>query len=110
MRKAVEDNDVPYFDLSKAEKGEKAEGVNLGTMHRAKGLEFKVVFAIGCSKANLPLKSAGFKIKDPVDQQDFIEREKNLLYVAITRARDEAYILWTGNPSRFIGDMAKDHD
>jgi superfamily I DNA/RNA helicase len=107
IRKALEDNSVPYFDLSKAEKGETAEGVNLGTMHRAKGLEFKVVFAIGCSKANLPLKSASVKIKDSVDQQDFLEREKNLLYVAITRARDEAFVLWSGNPSRFIADIAK---
>jgi len=66
--------------------------------HRAKGLEFKVVFVIGVSDAamvrHLP--------DDPDEQRSALERERNLLYVAATRARDELTIFWTGKPSRFL--------
>lgn len=72
--------------------------VALATIHRAKGLEFKVVFVIGVSDAavvrHLP--------DDPDEQRSALERERNLLYVAATRARDELTIFWTGKPSRFL--------
>ena len=53
----------------------KTNGVNLLTIHKAKGLEFKVVFIIGCNEGILPMKNAD------------IEEERRLMYVAMTRAK-----------------------
>ncbi len=79
-----------------------ALGVNLGTMHRAKGLEYKVVFVAGVSKDNLPLPVALRSAKDPNDRGDALELERHLLYVSATRARDEMFITWVGKPSEFL--------
>jgi superfamily I DNA/RNA helicase len=72
--------------------------VTLATIHRAKGMEFKVVFVIGASddavRRHLP--------SDADEQQMTLEQERNLLYVAVTRARDELIVCWTGKPSRFL--------
>jgi len=54
----------------------KSKGVNLLTIHKAKGLEFKAVFIIGCNEGILPMKNAD------------IEEERRLMYVAITRAKE----------------------
>lgn len=79
-------------------------GVNLGTMHRAKGLEFKVVFVIDSDNQNLPLSSVIRSINDPIEHKDILEKEKNLFYVSLTRARDEVYVTWTGEKTSFINN------
>jgi len=79
-----------------------SDGVNFATMHRAKGLEFKVVFVIGCSSDVMPHRFAMSQLTDQADIDAGIERERQLLYVAITRARDEAFITWVGEPSEFL--------
>jgi superfamily I DNA/RNA helicase len=71
-------------------------------MHRAKGLEFKVVFVVDASHDYLPLPVALRSLKDPGDRQDAIEKEKHLLYVSITRARDEVFISWMGKVCEFL--------
>ena len=55
--------------------------VNLLTIHKSKGLEFPVVFIIGCNDELLPHAKS-----------DDIDDEKRLFYVAITRAEKELYI------------------
>jgi superfamily I DNA/RNA helicase len=62
-----------------------AGAVTLLTIHAAKGLEFPVVFLAGAEEGSLPLTHKGL-IAD-------VEEEKRLFYVAVTRARDELYIL-----------------
>lgn len=71
-------------------------------MHRAKGLEFKVVFVYDCSEGIMPHEHTLAKYRDPADYDAARLREKQLLYVSITRARDEAYITWAGRPSAFL--------
>lgn len=68
------------------------------TMHRAKGMEFARVLIFGVDSSALP---APFALKDvpDADKAETIQREKSLLYVAATRARDELVILWAGDPS-----------
>lgn len=78
--------------------------VNLGTMHRAKGLEFKVVFVIDVSSDNLPQRYIK-NIADPIDKEHEINKEKSLLYVSVTRARDEVSITWVNEPSSFLGNL-----
>ncbi|PZO47502.1 MAG: DNA helicase UvrD [Phormidesmis priestleyi] len=84
-----------------------AKAVHVGSMHRSKGLEFKAVFAIQVSAQNLPLTQAVNAETDKRAKQESIERERHLLYVTATRARDFTYISWSGQPSRFIEDMSE---
>ncbi len=61
--------------------------VNLMTIHASKGLEFPVVFIIGCEEGLIP---HGRAIDESGDAA--VEEERRLFYVAITRARDKLYI------------------
>lgn len=76
--------------------------VNLGTMHRAKGLEFRGVAVVGCDERNLPLESVLATLTDPADRDEFIEKERHLLYVACTRARERLLLTATGLLSKFV--------
>ena len=60
---------------------ESSERVNLMTIHKSKGLEFPVVFLVGCSEGLLPHRKSN-------DTND----EKRLMYVGITRAMDRLYL------------------
>ena len=79
-----------------------AGAVAVGTMHRAKGLEFKAVLVLGCGREILPSAVMLRTLADPQDREDAIERERRLFYVAMTRARDELAITWHGPPSPFL--------
>jgi len=77
-------------------------GISLGTMHRAKGLEFKCVFVIDVSDDYVPYAAALSRKTDAQLREDFLEQEKQLLYVSLTRARDVTCVTWVGQPSRFL--------
>lgn len=102
FEKALKAKRVPYRFLKRETVKPPESGVNLGTMHRAKGLEFKVVFLADVSQNYVPFPAALKQLRDPNDQQDAKERERHLLYVSTTRARDEVYICWVGNQSDFL--------
>lgn len=59
----------------------------LSTMHSAKGCEWKVVYIIHAADGNIPSDMA-------TEDEDQIEEERRLLYVALTRAKDRLYILY----------------
>ena len=80
-------------------------GIALGTMHRAKGLEFKAVAVIGCDQDLLPLKPVAEAITDPADRSAFGKQERNLLYVAMTRAREHLFVSCAGSPSQFLDQV-----
>jgi superfamily I DNA/RNA helicase/mRNA-degrading endonuclease RelE of RelBE toxin-antitoxin system len=92
---------VPWHRLSR-EEFPQAPMVSLGTMYRAKGLEFKCVFVIDASDNYLPAAAVLGKKTDAQLREDFIEQERQLLYVSVTRARDAAFVTWAGKPSRFL--------
>ena len=65
----------------------RAEAVNLLTLHAAKGLEFPVVFLVGCEDGLLPLRWPG---STPAD--DEVAEERRLFFVGLTRAQDRLYV------------------
>ncbi|MCS6885916.1 MAG: ATP-dependent helicase [Acidobacteriota bacterium] len=86
---------------SDMDKEQAEEEVALGTMHRAKGLEFRVVFVIELSDQYLP-PPAVLKMQDEQAREEKLELERQLLYVSMTRARDRLYMTWVGEPSPFL--------
>lgn len=108
MVSALANAGIPGCRLSETESGE-LPGVRLGTMHRAKGLEFKAVLVIGCSDRELPSHAVLHSANDPQDRDTARARERRLLYVAMTRARDELIVSWSGEPSRFLSRLHAGH-
>lgn len=81
--------------------------VSIGTMHLAKGLEFKAVVVMGCDEDALPLKERVEAAGDEVELEDVYETERQLLYVACTRARDRLFVTGIAPGSEFLADLAK---
>ena len=80
------------------------QAVRVGTMHGMKGLEFQAVAVIGVAEGTVPAPSALTDVADdPVAYAQDLQRERCLLFVALTRARDHLYISYSGSPSAFLG-------
>ncbi len=78
--------------------------VRHGTMHRMKGLEFQAVAVIGVEQGTVPSPSAVTPAsEDPLAHDQDLQRERCVLFVACTRARDHLYVSYTGEPSPFLG-------
>ncbi len=98
--KAVNQGDVPE------------EAVTLMTLHNAKGLEFPVVFLVGMEENLIPHRSSTGSLQE-------IEEERRLLYVGITRAQEQLFLVNCesrmsfgrtefARPSRFLEDVPKE--
>lgn len=70
------------------------EGVRIATMHRVKGLEFKIVFVAGLERKNFSLSTSN---DDLVQKKAQELQEKALLYVAVSRASDLLYLTTSEN-------------
>lgn len=77
--------------------------ISVGTMHNSKGLEFKIVVLMGVEDTFLPNKGALRRKNDDAERAAFTEQERNLFYVACTRARERLLITSAGKPSSFLG-------
>ena len=71
--------------------------VTLMTLHGSKGLEFPAVFIYGAREGNIPLENE----KRPTDE----EEERRLLYVGMTRAKEELILTCSGEESRFLAGL-----
>ena len=96
-----------YTDLDSVEDGDNC--VTLMTMHAAKGLEFPVVFAVGMEEGVFP----GFR---SIGEEEALEEERRLCYVALTRAKEKLYLTCAAQrmlygrtsanlPSRFVEEI-----
>ena len=79
--------------------------ISIGTMHLAKGLEFKAVAVMACDDEALPLQARIESVADEVDLDDVYETERQLLYVACTRARDRLLVSGVAPASEFLKDL-----
>ncbi len=102
--------DVALLTDQDNEKDEDKNKVTLMTVHSAKGLEFKNVFVVGLEENLFPSNQGGDK------NPDYLEEERRLFYVAVTRAEENACLSFAnqryrwGNldfctPSRFLEEL-----
>ena len=75
------------------------------TMHLAKGLEFKVVVVMACDAAVLPSAARLAEISDELELDEVYETERQLLYVACTRARDRLLVSGVRPASEYLDDL-----
>lgn len=108
-----EENDLASFLenlalVSQADDDEEADAVKLQTLHSSKGLEFPVVFIIGCEEGIFPSRNAV--------TAEQLQEERRLAYVGITRAEKLCYLTYAQErpyfrdvaynpPSRFIDEI-----
>ena len=84
------------------------------TIHASKGLEAKIVFIIGLTDGSggfpdIWLDDAIFRVIKDVRYDMLMEEERRLFYVALTRAKDELYLITElGSESRFIEEIPKE--
>lgn len=78
------------------------KGVRIATMHRLKGLEFPRLLLAGIQVGTMPLEFALKNASDEAERSAQELRERCLLYVASTRARDELVITGFGGASPLI--------
>ncbi|GGP91154.1 UvrD-helicase domain-containing protein [Streptosporangium pseudovulgare] len=77
--------------------------VQVMTMHRMKGLEFRCVAVIGVGAGQIPSAGAVRPLEeDATTHWNDLQRERCLLFVACTRARERLAVSWHGEPSPFL--------
>lgn len=81
--------------------------VAVGTMHLAKGLEFRAVVVMACDDEVVPLESRIEAVTEESDLKEVYETERHLLYVACTRARDFLWVSGVTPISEFLEDLQK---
>jgi DNA helicase-2/ATP-dependent DNA helicase PcrA len=97
------------LEAGDAQAGEWEDGVQLMTLHSAKGLEFPVVFLVGLEEGLFPHRMA-------LDEPGRLEEERRLCYVGITRARERLFLTFAerrrlhgqdqyGVASRFLQEL-----
>ena len=79
--------------------------VSIGTIHLAKGLEFRAVAVMACDDEVLPLQERIEAVGDDADLEDVYNTERHLLYVACTRARDHLLVTGVKPASEFLDDI-----
>lgn len=92
---------IPYNDNTTSVVNS-SEGVVLSTFHGLKGLEFKVVILSDINNRTCPLLFAGFNELEEQEKKDYINSEKSLVYVAMTRAIKLLRMTGTGIKSELI--------
>lgn len=80
------------------------DGVRLATMHRVKGLEFDVILLANMSQGVVPLDSALRRARREGNEEDVIQAERSLVYVAMTRAKRSTTITAVGTLSPLISE------
>lgn len=95
-----------HTQLELSERLEQPQGrIAIGTMHLAKGLEYKAVVVMACDDDVLPLQERIETVADESELDEVHETERNLFYVACTRARDRLLVSGVQPASEFFADF-----
>jgi hypothetical protein len=104
-RNAVKQSKVPAVELS--DRIEISPGkISIGTMHLAKGMEFRAVAVMACDDEIIPSQERIENVADDADLEEVYDSERHLLYVACTRARDHLLVTGVRPASEFLDDLA----
>lgn len=79
--------------------------IAIGTMHLAKGLEFRAVAVLGCDDEFMPLQSRLAEVATEDALEEVYTTERHLLYVACTRAREQLLLTGVQPVSEFFADL-----
>src|SRR3989339_174545 len=106
-------SDVMLSESFANDSEQREKSIVLTTIHQAKGLEWKYVMILG-------LRDGDFPHYKSMEDQKQLEEERRLFYVAVTRAKDQLFMLYpirkntfqygemTGGPSMFIREVGND--
>lgn len=97
------------------------EKLTISTIHSIKGLEFKIVFVLGCIEGKFPwVKEPRAATDEAFEEcQNEMEEERRVFYVAITRAKDNLFLMYPqyniftrerSTLSRFLAENNRYHD
>ena len=99
-------NPSPYEKSGLSDKIETPQDrISIGTMHLAKGLEFRAVAVMACDDEVIPLQERIENVADEADLEEVYNTERHLLYVACTRARDHLLVTGVVPASEFLQDL-----
>lgn len=99
-RNVISINDLIEI-LEKMDEGTNDSNISMSTIHSSKGLEFDAVFIIDMIKGVFP--------SDSIMDEQLLEEERRLFYVAVTRAKQRLYILYPNSSSnRYIKGVLYD--
>ena len=97
-----------HTQLELSERLEQPQGrIAIGTMHLAKGLEYKAVVVMACDDDVLPLQERIETAADESELDEVHDTERNLFYVACTRARDRLFVCGVQPASEFFSDFVE---
>jgi len=85
--------------------GDHGDAISVGTMHLAKGLEFRAVAVMACDDVVVPNQERVESVTDEADLEEVYNTERHLLYVACTRARDHLMVSGVRPASEFLDDL-----
>lgn len=101
---ALREEGIKEFNAKKGE-------VTLATVHSIKGLEAETVFVVGCTPANFPCKTSDHPVIESINMYNYDkeEEELRLFYVAISRAKNNLYLTYSGkNHTYFLNKEVKE--
>ena len=93
---------IPYDDHG-SDRSTVDNAINLLTFHKIKGLEFKHIFIVDTNDRTVPTKPFDFDDYAKEEQDSYLRNEKSMVYVAVTRARENVTITGVGRKSGLLG-------
>ena len=102
VRERVGEYGIKHVVIDRDSDDRSQEGVRFATMHRVKGLEFERVILVSVNDGSVPPQSLWNSAHDDAEREAIETMERALLYVAVSRARREAFVLGYGQPSRLL--------
>lgn len=102
--RTVESADLKHVVLDETVRGRHG-AVSIGTMHLAKGLEYRAVAVIACDDEVIPSQDRIEEVSEDSDLEEVYQTERHLLYVACTRARDRLLVTGVEPGSEFLEDL-----
>ena len=96
---------IKYQEIKNGERSGSNDGLSLCTFHSLKGLEFRIVILVGVNERSMPSRITGvypFNNMDAAEAKEYLAGIRSLLYVAITRAREQVYIIGYGDPCELL--------